>query len=58
LTAFALALGASLAWGVADFAGPLWARTWGTMRVMFWAQAGGFAAISIIVAARGQAPDR
>jgi drug/metabolite transporter (DMT)-like permease len=58
LTALALALGASLAWGVADFVGPLWARTWGTLRVMFWAQAAGLAAISIAVAARGEAPDR
>ncbi|HEY3962065.1 MAG TPA: DMT family transporter [Gaiellaceae bacterium] len=58
MTAFALALGASLAWGVADFVGPLWARTWGTLRVMFWAQAGGLAALSIAVAIRGQAPDR
>jgi drug/metabolite transporter (DMT)-like permease len=58
LTALALALGASLAWGVADFAGPLWARTWGTLRVMFWGQVGGLISISIAVAIRGQAPDR
>ena len=58
MTALALALGASLAWGVADFAGPLWARTWGTLRVMFWGQVGGLISISIAVAIRGQAPDR
>jgi drug/metabolite transporter (DMT)-like permease len=58
LTALGLALGASLVWGVADFVGPLWARTWGTLRVMFWAQIGGLAAIAVAVAARGQTPDR
>jgi drug/metabolite transporter (DMT)-like permease len=56
LTALVLALGASLAWGVADFAGPLIARTLGALRVLFWAQVGGLAAIGIAVAVRGEGP--
>jgi len=56
LSAFALALGASLAWGVADFVGPLWGRTWGALRVLLWAQVGGVVAIAIAVAQRGQGP--
>jgi len=56
LSAFALALGASLAWGVADFVGPLWGRTWGALRVLLWAQVGGVVAIAIAVALRGQGP--
>jgi len=56
LSALALALGASLAWGVADFVGPLWGRTWGALRVMLWAQLGGVAAIAVAVAIRGEGP--
>ena len=56
LTAFALALGASLAWGVADFVGPLWGRTWGALRVLLWAQVAGVASIAIAVAVRGEGP--
>jgi drug/metabolite transporter (DMT)-like permease len=56
LTALALALGASLAWGVADFVGPLWGRTWGALRVMLWAQVGGLAGIALAVAVRGDGP--
>lgn len=56
MTALALALGASLVWGVADFVGPLWGRTFGALRVMLWAQVGGLAAIGIAVAARGRGP--
>jgi len=56
LTALALALGASLAWGVADFAGPLVGRTLGALRVLFWAQVGGLAAIGLAVAVRGEQP--
>jgi drug/metabolite transporter (DMT)-like permease len=51
-----LALGASLAWGVSDFVGPLVARTLGTLRVLFWAQIGGLLAIGLAVAIRGQGP--
>jgi drug/metabolite transporter (DMT)-like permease len=56
LTALLLALGASVAWGVADFVGPLWGRTWGALRVMLWAQLAGVAAIAIAVAIRGEGP--
>ena len=56
MNALALALGASLAWGVADFVGPLVARTLGSIRVLFWAQIGGLAAIAIAVGVRGELP--
>jgi drug/metabolite transporter (DMT)-like permease len=56
LTALALALGASLAWGVADFVGPLLSRGLGTLRVLLWAQIGGVAAIGLAVAIRGEGP--
>jgi drug/metabolite transporter (DMT)-like permease len=56
LTPLFLALGASLAWGVSDFVGPLVARTVGTLRVLFWAQIGGLLAIGLAVAIRGQGP--
>jgi drug/metabolite transporter (DMT)-like permease len=56
LTPLLLALGASLAWGVSDFVGPLVARTLGALRVLFWAQVGGLLAIGLAVAIRGQGP--
>ncbi|HEX6761815.1 MAG TPA: DMT family transporter [Gaiellaceae bacterium] len=56
MSALTLALGASLAWGVADFVGPLWGRTWGALRVLLWAQIGGIVAIAIAVLARGEGP--
>ncbi len=56
MSALALALGASLAWGVADFVGPLVARALGSLRVLFWAQIGGLAAIAIAVGVRGELP--
>jgi drug/metabolite transporter (DMT)-like permease len=56
LTPLLLALGASLAWGVADFAGPLFSRTLGTLPVLFWAEAGGVAGIGLAVAIRGDGP--
>ncbi len=56
MNALALALGASLAWGVADFVGPLWGRTWGALRVLLWAQVGGVVAIALAVAIRGEGP--
>ena len=56
MTPLLLALGASLAWGVADFVGPLLARAHGTLRVLFWAQIGGVLAIGLAVAIRGQGP--
>jgi drug/metabolite transporter (DMT)-like permease len=51
-----LALGASLAWGFADFVGPLVSRTLGMLRVLFWAQVGGVLAIGLAVAIRGHGP--
>ena len=56
MTPLLLALGASLAWGVSDFVGPLVARAAGTLRVLFWAQIGGLLAIGLAVAVRGQGP--
>lgn len=56
MTALVLALGASLAWGVSDFVGPLLARTLGALRVLFWGQLGGLLAIAIAVAIRGDGP--
>jgi drug/metabolite transporter (DMT)-like permease len=52
----ALALGASLSWGVADFFGPLKGRTLGALRVLLYAQLGGLVAIAIVIAIRAQPP--
>jgi drug/metabolite transporter (DMT)-like permease len=54
--AIALALGASLTWGVADFYGPLKGRTLGALRVLFYVQLSGLAAIALVVAIRGRGP--
>jgi drug/metabolite transporter (DMT)-like permease len=54
--ALLLALGASLAWGVADFVGPWQGRTLGPLRVMLWAQVSGIALLGIVIAARGHEP--
>jgi drug/metabolite transporter (DMT)-like permease len=51
-----LALTASLAWGLADFVGPLVSRTLGSLRVIFWAQVGGVLALALVVAVRGEGP--
>ena len=56
MTPLLLALGASLAWGVADFVGPLLGRTLGVLRIMFWGQVGGLVSIAIVVAIRGEGP--
>jgi len=56
LSSLFLALGASLAWGFADFFGPLVSRTLGSLPVLFWAQVGGLLAIALAVAIRGQGP--
>jgi drug/metabolite transporter (DMT)-like permease len=56
VNALLLAFGASLAWGVADFVGPLLSRTLGTLQVLFWAQVGGVVAIALAVAIRGEGP--
>jgi drug/metabolite transporter (DMT)-like permease len=54
--AIALALGASLTWGVADFFGPLKGRTYGALRVLFYVQLGGLFTIAAVVAVRGEGP--
>jgi drug/metabolite transporter (DMT)-like permease len=56
MQAIALALGASLTWGVADFFGPLKGRKYGVLRVLFYVQLGGLLVIALIVALRGKAP--
>jgi drug/metabolite transporter (DMT)-like permease len=53
----ALALGASLAWGVADFFGPLKGRTLGALRVLLYAQLGGLTLIAVLIAIRGKGPE-
>jgi len=53
----ALALGASLAWGVADFFGPLKGRTLGALRVLLYAQLGGLVLIAVLIAIRGKGPE-
>ena len=56
MTPLFLALGASLAWGVGDFFGPLISRTVGVLPVLMWAQIGGVASLAVAVAIRGQGP--
>src|SRR5262245_7458946 len=57
MRAIALALGASLSWGFADFFGPLKGRIFGALRVLVYVQLGGLVTIAIIVAIRGKGPD-
>src|SRR5919204_2609605 len=52
----ALALGASLTWGLADFFGPLQGRTLGALRALVYVQFGGLVGIALIVAVRGEGP--
>jgi drug/metabolite transporter (DMT)-like permease len=54
MKALALALGASLTWGVSDFFGPLKGRTLGTLRVLVYVQLGGLVVIALIVTIRGR----
>lgn len=56
MRSIALALGASLSWGLADFFGPLKGRTLGALRVLVYVQLGGLVAIAVIVAVRGKGP--
>ncbi|MEN3311067.1 MAG: hypothetical protein V7645_396 [Actinomycetota bacterium] len=56
MRSIALALGASLTWGFADFFGPLKGRTLGALRVLVYVQLGGLVAIALIVAIRGKGP--
>src|ERR671935_2672491 len=52
----ALALGASLTWGLADFFGPLQGRTLGGLRALCYVQFGGLVGIALIVAVRWIGP--
>jgi drug/metabolite transporter (DMT)-like permease len=56
MRAIALALGASLSWGFADFFGPLKGRTFGALRVLVYVQLGGLVTIAALVAIRGRGP--
>jgi len=56
MRSIALALGASLTWGFADFFGPLRGRTLGALRVLVYVQLGGLVVIALIVAIRGKGP--
>lgn len=56
MRSIALALGASLTWGFADFFGPLKGRKLGALRVLVYVQLGGLVAIALIVAIRGKGP--
>jgi drug/metabolite transporter (DMT)-like permease len=56
MRAIALALGASLSWGFADFFGPLKGRAFGALRVLVYVQLGGLVTIAAIVAIRGRGP--
>src|SRR5438105_3936651 len=49
----ALALSASLTWGLADFFGPLQGRMLGTLRALVYVQLGGLAGIAVMLAAVG-----
>jgi drug/metabolite transporter (DMT)-like permease len=56
MRSIALALGASLTWGISDFFGPLKGRTLGVLRALVYVQLGGLAAIATVVAIRGKGP--
>jgi drug/metabolite transporter (DMT)-like permease len=56
MRAIALALGASLTWGLADFFGRPAAPRLGALRVLVYVQVGGLVAIALIVAVRGKGP--
>jgi drug/metabolite transporter (DMT)-like permease len=56
LNPLVLALGASLAWGIADFVGPWQSRTLGMLPVLFWGEAAGVAGLLIAVGVRGDGP--
>src|SRR5712691_7787374 len=56
MRSIALALGASLTWGVSDFFGPLKGRRLGALRVLVYVQLGGLVVIGLMVAIRGKGP--
>jgi drug/metabolite transporter (DMT)-like permease len=57
MRSIALALGASLTWGFADFFGPLKGRTLGALRALVYVQLGGLIVIALIVGIRGKGPE-
>lgn len=58
MTAIALALGASLSWGVSDFVAGLKSRGFPVLAVLVVSQPAGLAAVAVMVVARGaEAPD-
>jgi drug/metabolite transporter (DMT)-like permease len=57
MRSIALALGASLTWGLADFFGPLKGRTLGALRALVYVQVGGLVVIALIVGIRGKGPE-
>jgi drug/metabolite transporter (DMT)-like permease len=56
MRSIALALSASLTWGLADFFGPLKGRKLGALRALVYVQLGGLAAIALAIAIRGKGP--
>jgi drug/metabolite transporter (DMT)-like permease len=56
MRSIALALSASLTWGLADFFGPLKGRTLGALRALVYVQLGGLGAIALAIAIRGKGP--
>ena len=56
MTPLLLALGASLAWGVGDFFGPLVSRSVGVIPVLAWAQVGGVVGLLVAIGIRGEGP--
>src|SRR6266508_976743 len=57
MRSIALALSASLTWGLADFFGPLRGRVLGALRALVYVQVGGLLGIALIVAVRGKGPE-
>lgn len=56
MDAIVLALGASLAWGLGDFFGPLQGRKLGALRTLIYVQLAGLVAVALLVAIRGLGP--
>src|SRR5215475_11542738 len=56
MDAIVLALGASLAWGLGDFFGPLQGRKLGALRTLVYVQLAGLVAVALMVGIRGVGP--
>jgi drug/metabolite transporter (DMT)-like permease len=56
MEAIALALGASLAWGLGDFFGPLQGRKLGALRTLVYVQLAGLVGVVLLVAIHGVGP--